>query len=726
LMSRIVAAAAIRGAHAIVEECAAFIGRAVKEKGREAKVELPETAYSLPFLYALLGEEVKQVGDMPPILEYARGLLHEPPSESVWLPYLGPTLDAGIATLFAEEMIVALRYLYGMEPQHGCNGFFTDTIMRTLGIQLVDGRMPGFAAILGAAPDSKTAVKIVRELQKRSILVFAGSSSNGTSIIDQLVQENVQMGWEPYIVPYGRDTVSAIYPLDWAIRAALTFGGLRKGQARECLLYCKDRVFAFGLALGPLDDLKYATGAGAINMGFPVIADTDIPEIRPTGICTYEHLVKVLDYEKLVPAAIQVRGVKVKVQEVGIPVPYSPAFEGEVVRRESMHVQMGQKYSKAVEYLRMRELDQVEDGKTEIIGPDIDSVETGGAMPLAILVDVAGRRMQKDFEPILERRFHSYINQAMGISHIGQRNICWYRVSTEAFQKGFRLRDFGRILHFMLHEEYGKIVDKVGITILSREADVERVLMEAIPAFGDRDARVEGMTDESVGHFYSCTLCQSFAPNHLCIISPERLGLCGAYNWLDGKASHEINPRGPNQPVRKGECLDPVKGIFKGVNEAVKLYSHGHLEQFTIYSLMDTPMTSCGCFECIMAIMPEVNGVMIVNREYPEMTPCGMKFTTLAGAVGGGQQTPGFLGIGRLYITSRKFIVAEGGLKRIVWMPRMLKDDVRPRFEKRAKEEGVPDLLDKIADESVGSTVEEIAGFLQKTGHPVLSMPPLM
>ena len=725
-MSKIVATAAIRGAHKIVGECESFLDRAIREKGKEAKVEFPETAYFLPMIYALLGEEVKQVGDMGPILQYTKGLLHEVPSDAVWLPYLGHTLDAGIATLFAEEMIMALRYLYGTEPQKDCNGFFTDTIMRTLGIQLVDGRMPGFAAILGAAPDSKTAVKIVRELQKRSILIFAGSSVNGTSIIDQLIAENVQMGWEPYVVPYGRDTVSAIYPLDWAVRSALTFGGLRKGQARECLMYCKDRVFAFGLALGELDDLKYATGAGAINMGFPIIADTEIPEIRPTGITTYEHLVKELDYDKIVPTCIQIRGVKVKVQEIDIPVPYSAAFEGEVVRKESMRVQMGQKYSKAVEYLRMRDLDDVVDGQVDVVGPDIDAAEAGGAMPLAILVDVAGRKMQKDFEPILERRFHSYINMAMGVQHIGQRNICWYRVGTETFEKGFRLKDFGRILHYKLHEEYGKIVDKVAVKVFTKLEDVDRVLGDAAVAFRERDARVEGMTDESVGNFYTCTLCQSFAPNHLCIISPERLGLCGAYNWLDGKASFEINPRGHNQPVPKGETMDAAKGIFTGVNEAVKLHSHGHLEQFTIYSLMDTPMTSCGCFEAIMAIIPEANGVMVVNREYPEMTPVGMKFTTLAGAVGGGQQTPGFLGIGRLYITSRKFISAEGGMKRIVWMPKMLKEDVRARFEKRAQEEGIPDLLDKIADESVGSTTEEILPFLQKVGHPALSLPALM
>jgi acetyl-CoA synthase len=538
--------------------------------------------------------------------------------------------------------------------------------------------------------------------------------------------EGVQMGWEPYIVPYGRDTISAIYPLDWAIRSALTFGGLKKGQARECLMYCKERVFAFGLTLGEVDDLKYATGAGAINMGFPIIADTDIPEIRPTGITTYEHIVVEKDYDKIVPTCIQVRGVKVKVQEIAIPVPYAAAFEGEVVRREAMHVQMGQKYSKAVEYLKMVDMDKIEDGKVEVIGPDIDSVKTGEAMPLAILCEVGGRKMQKDFEPILERRFHAFINMAMGIQHIGQRNIAWYRVSTEAFQKGFRLADFGKILHYMLHEEYGKIVDKVQVKIYTKLEDVEKIWTEAMAGFADRDARVEGMTDESVPHFYTCTLCQSFAPDHLCIISPERLGLCGAYNWLDGKASYEINPRGHNQPVLKGEAIDPVKGIFSGVNEAVKLHSHGHLEQFTIYSLMDTPMTSCGCFEAIMAIVPEANGVMVVNREFPDMTPCGMKFTTLAGAVGGGLQTPGFLGIGRLYLTSRKFISAEGGMKRIVWMPKMLKEQMRERLDKRAQEEGIPQFLDMIADESVGSTMEEILPFLEKVGHPALTMPAMM
>ncbi|MFH1355283.1 MAG: CO dehydrogenase/CO-methylating acetyl-CoA synthase complex subunit beta, partial [Candidatus Omnitrophota bacterium] len=274
-MSKIVAEAAIRGAGQILKQASSFLDKAIKEKGESQKVEFPETAFYFPLANALLGAKVQTLKDVGPILKHAESLLPQLPSDKIWLPYLGDALNAGMSALFSEEIIVALRYLYQEEPQKDCNGFFTDTIMRSLGIQLVDGRMPGFAAILGAAPDNKTAVQIVRELQQRNILAFVGSSSNGRSIIDQLLEENVQMGWDNYIVPYGRDTISGIYALNWAIRSALTFGGLKAGDAQKCLLYTKERVFAFGLVLGPLDDIKYATGAGAISMGFPIIADSD-------------------------------------------------------------------------------------------------------------------------------------------------------------------------------------------------------------------------------------------------------------------------------------------------------------------------------------------------------------------------------------------------------------------------------------------------------------------
>ncbi|MBI3008411.1 MAG: CO dehydrogenase/CO-methylating acetyl-CoA synthase complex subunit beta, partial [Candidatus Omnitrophica bacterium] len=520
--------------------------------------------------------------------------------------------------------------------------------------------------------------------------------------------------------------ITGIYPLNWAIRSALTFGGIKPGKARECLLYTKARVFAFGLALGEVDDLKYATGAGAMNMGFPVIAYTEIPEIKPSGICTFEHLVRELDSKKIVPRCIEVRGVKVKIEKIPIPVPYAAAFEGETVRKEQMYVQFGGKYSTAFEYLKGKGLDEVEDGKLQIIGPEIDDVKEGDAMPLGILIEVAGRKMQIDFEPILERQIHRYLNCAMGIFHMGQRDMNWLRISKDAKKSGFKIYHFAEILRAKILDEYGAIVDKVQVTLYTKDEDVKRLLPVAQKAYDERDARIGSMTDESVDTFYSCTICQSYAPNHVCIISPERLGLCGAYNWLDGKAAYEIRPTGGNQPVVKGEVIDPLKGQWKGVNAFVYAKSNSAIERFNAYSMIEDPMTSCGCFECIVAIIPEANGIMIVNREYPGETPCGMKFTTLAGSVGGGAQTPGFLGVGRLYITSKKFISANGGLKRVVWMPKELKEAIKDRIIARANEIGEPGLYDKIADETSATTSEELVPFLEKVGHPALTMESLL
>ncbi len=730
-MSKIVAAAAIRGSHDIVGRADKRLISAIAEFGEDHEVGFPETAFYLPMACALLGAEVETLGELREVVDYTKSLLQPEPSDSVWLPYLAGALDAGIATLLGEEAIKALDYLYGLAPDDGWHGFISDTILRSLGIQLVDGRMPGFAAVVGAAPTVEIAEYIIRELQKRSILTFLIGNHEGQTMRDQLLEagvltnailEDPGSGWDIYIVPLGPDTESIIYALNWAIRGALTFGGLKKGDWKGCLHYTRAHIFAFGLGLGTIDDLKYASGAGAINMGFPVIADTEIPEIRPTGVCTYEELVRELDHNRIVQTCIDVRGVKVSVREVNVPVPVAAAFEGEVIRREDMHIEFGSKYSTAVEYLRMIDGDQVTDGKVEVHGPDIDTVDEGGALPLGLLIEVAGRKMQKDFEPILERQTHTAINHAMGIFHMGQRDMAWLRVSKAAFKAGWRLQHFGEVIIAHLKNEFGVIVDKAQVTVTSVDEEAKQLQELARPAYLERDERIAGMTDESVDLFYSCTLCQSYAPNHVCVISPERLGLCGAYNWLDGRAAYEMNPHGPNQPVEKGRIIDRVKGEWESINKFVYENSHRTVERVCLYSLMDAPMTSCGCFECIMAVLPEVNGFMIVNREYTGTTPLGITFSTLAGSVGGGHVTPGFLGVGRRYVISPKFISADGGLPRLVWMTKEMKQDLAEGLKQRGEDLGMADLPDKIATEEDATTIDELMEFLAQVEHPALTM----
>ncbi len=606
-MSKIIASAAIRGAHKYVAEAEQKLAEAIAAYKPEKKIGFPNTAYYLPLILALTGLKVETLQDCQEALRYAKELLPPIPEERLWLPYLGDALDAGIATLIAEEIIEALRYLDpSYKPEPPWLGFTDDTILRTQGIKLVDGRMPGFAACVGALPTNKDAVELARALQERNILVFIAGDSNGRSMAEQLADEGIDMSWDTFLVPYGKPVSAAVFALNFAARAAMTFGGIKPGSfdaARKILLYNKERVFAFVLALGAdpnvdstgqlLTDEKYATAAGAINFGFPVIADVPIPQILPRGICTYEHVVSGVSLDKIVSKAIEVRGLKIKVSKIPIPVPYGAGFEGERVRKENLYVEFGGKYSTAFELLRARPMDEVEDGKIELIGPDIDQAREGEAMPLGVIVDVAGRNLKTDFEPVLERRIHHFISCINGVMHIGQRDIPWVRISKEAYEKGFRLKHYGEVLVAKFKEDFGALVDKVQVKIVTDQAQVEALLKEAREIYRARDERVMGMKDEDVDTFYSCILCQSYAPNHVCIVTPQRLGLCGAYTWLDCGASYEMDPHGPNKPVPKGLCLDPVLGEWQGVNEYVRVASNGNLERVSMYSIMQDPQTSC-------------------------------------------------------------------------------------------------------------------------------------
>jgi len=732
-MSRLVAFAAIQGAYNIVAKTEGSFQRAMDKYGPNQPLAFPNTAYYLPVIYSILGIKVEKLADAEIVLNRCKQLLPPHIKGKIHVPYLGHTLDAGMAAILAEEIGEAIRYVEdpGFYLQgEDCDlengklwlGAADDVIMRKRGVEFVDGSAPGFAAIVGAAPTPEIAKDIVEDYQRKNLYIFLCANQNGTTCAQQLVQAGVQIGWGTRIVPFGPDISAAVFALGFANRAAMAFGGVQPGDYRTVLKYNKDRIFAFVNALGEVNAEWAANAAGAINWGFPTIADTDIPEILPTGICTYEHVVANVLHDHMTAKSIEVRGLKVTVTEVPVPVSYGPAFEGERVRKDDVYLECGGGKTLCCELVQIAEMDAVEDGRVEVVGPDIKDVKPGSRLPLAVVVEVAGRKMQADYEPILERQIHHLINYAQGIMHIGQRDIAWYRISKQAVEKGFTLEHLGKILHAKYHQDFGAIFDKCQVKIYTEEAKVLETLPLAQHAYKIRDDRVEGMTDETTDIYYSCTLCQSFAPTHVCVISPERTGLCGAYNWLDCKASYEINPTGPNQPIEKGETLDSRYGNWKGVNDFVYKASRQSISSYNFYSLVYDPMTTCGCCECIAAVLPLCNGVMTVNRDYNGMTPCGMKFTTLAGTIGGGNVTPGFVGHSKYNITQRKYIAGDGGFQRLVWMPKMLKEELRDRLIKRGEEIGVPGFIDMIATEEQGVTEEEIMAFLDSVGHPALSM----
>jgi acetyl-CoA synthase len=736
-MSKLIAFAAIQGGYKVVAEAEGRLNKALQTYDASTKIGFPNTAYYLPVIYSLTGLKVETIEDLKKPMEFARGLLPPHIKLKNWLPYLGPLLDAGMAGIFSYEIMEALRYLDDPDfyiPQEDPDvengklwvGPADDTILRKRGVEFVDGSAPGFAAMVGAAPNAEIAKMIVEDYQKKSLYIFCAANHNGKTLVEQCLEAGMQIGWNTRIVPFGPDISSAVFALGFANRAAMAFGGVQPGDYKKILKYNKDRIFAFVNALGDVGTEWGVAAAGCVNWGFPTLADTEIPEILPTGICTYEHVVAPVAYEDMCQRSVEVRGLKVNVTEIDIPCAFGPAFEGERVRGADLHAQCGGGKTQCTELVKMANMNEIEDHKVEIIGPDIDGIKEGETFPLGIFVQIAGREFQEDFEPIMERQIHHLINYIQGIMHIGQRDISWVRISKAAIEKGFTLKDIGEVLYAKFHQDFTKIVDKVQVTLYTNPEDVDKMTAIARENYLARDARVDKMTDDDVETYYSCTLCQSFAPSHVCTVSPERTGLCGAYNWMDCKAAYEINPTGPNQPIEKGECLDPKLGQWKGVNEFVNKASRGAISKYNLYSMVHDPMTTCGCCECIAALLPACNGVMTVGRDYTGETPCGMKFTTLAGVMGGGASSPGFVGHSKHNITQGKFILGDGGLLRMVWMPKMLKEEIKDRLVARAEQMGVPGFYDMIADETVGITEEEILPFLQEKGHPALTMDPIV
>lgn len=686
-----------------------LLNQAIKEFGENTPVCYPDTAYKLPVITALSGEEVKTLKDLVPILNRIR-------TEKIKKDYtLEGAKTSGEAAFYAAEIIEALRYLNGQNPHvEPWTGFLTDPVLRKFGIQLVDFTIPGVAVIIGKAKDSKAAAKLIKELQSKGMMLMLCNE-----IIEQLLEENVKLGIDYIAFPLGNFT-QAIHAVNFALRAGLAFGGIAPGNKEAQLDYQRRRVRAFVLALGEQDEVRIAAEFGAIMLGFPVITDQLLEEESP------DWYVYQPDYDKIVPYALELRGIKLKIVDIPVPVTIGPAFEGETIRKADAYVEFGGGRTTAFEHVKMVGQYEIEDGKITVIGPEIDDVEEGSKLPLGIFVKIYGRKMQEDFESVLERRVHYFINYGEGLWHVAQRDLCWLRISKDAHAKGFKIKHFGEILIAKYKSEFPAIVDRVEVELYTDKELVEQKIKDARASYAKRDERMRGLTDESVEEFYTCLLCQSFAPNHVCVVSPERVGLCGAVSWLDAKASFEITPTGPNQPIIKGPALDEQKGSWKSVNDIVFSASNRTLDEVALYTLMETPMTSCGCFEAIMAMVPEANGLMITTREHTGMTPCGMTFSTLAGSVGGGVQSPGFMGIGKKYVISKKFIKADGGLARIIWMPKALKDFLKDDFIKRSVEEGLgEDFIDKVADESIGTSSEEILPYLEEKGHPALTMDPL-
>ena len=692
------------------ERTVAAIDAAIATYGEAEPVAFPDTAYSLPCYHSITGVKITNLGEMKAAMATIKGMMTRNPR-------LHDVFESGVASALCAEFLEALKYLHGATPYAEPEmGHLTDAFVRNLGVPLVTGDIPGVAVIIGGAEDPAETVALAKSYQAQGILVTLTGDA-----VKHCNDAGMKLGESVRVCPLGYEMQSVIHIVSVALRAALIFGNITPGDTKALYKYTMDRVKAFVNAYKPLSDEIVSYGAGAICLGFPVVSNETENMFRVPM-----SLIQQLDTEKWNATSLEARQIKLKITKIDIPVSFATAFEGEIIRRGDMQVEVDGSRVDCFELVQTKDAADVEDHKIEVVGPEIDEIPAGSKISLSYTVEVAGKAMQPDFESVMERKIHAWINCIEGVMHTGQRDMIRIRISKADFEAGFKFKHIGEVLYAKVKSEFEAVVDKCQVKIVVDAEKNAELRAHANEIFNARDARLSSMTDESVDEFYTCIMCQAFSPSHVCIVTPERLGLCGAVSWLDAKATKELDPAGPCQPIVKEGCQDERLGRYDSMDAAVNKYSQGAVERITLYSLFQDPMTSCGCFECICGVEPCSMGVVITCREHAGVTPLGMSFSEMASMTGGGVQTPGFMGHGKHFISSKKFIAAEGGPGRIVWMPKMLKDQMKDRLDATALEMyGVENFTDMIADETIcQEDPEQLLEFLGNVGHPVLGMEP--
>ena len=396
-----------------------------------------------------------------------------------------------------------------------------------------------------------------------------------------------------------------------------------------------------------------------------------------------------------------------------IPVDVGIIYEGERIRGRDMQFELGgPREDHKFELVQSLGLEEIEDGKVEIVGGDMSELTVGTNIPFGMVIYVAGKEIEKDLEGVIERRIHEYVNFIEGFMHLNQRYDIQLRLSKKSYEKGFNSFKLMAEVLMRLYKSEMPFIEKIQITFITEPGLVKDWYGKSIEIYESRDARARGMSDDEVEVFYGCSLCQSFAPTHLCVITPQRYANCGAISWFDGRATAKVDPKGPVFEIPKGELIDPVSGEYEGVNQVIREKSLGEIERVQLYTAFGYPHTSCGCFEGCAFYIPEMDGYGVVHRNFKGETVNGLNFVTISDLTAGGRQVDGFHGLSIEYMRSPKFMQADGGWDRVVWMPHEVKE--------RILEFIPPEIVDKIPTENDVSSLEELKGWLTEKGHPTV------
>jgi acetyl-CoA decarbonylase/synthase complex subunit beta len=238
----------------------------------------------------------------------------------------------------------------------------------------------------------------------------------------------------------------------------------------------------------------------------------------------------------------------------------------------------------------------------------------------------------------------------------------------------------GRALTALIRYEFPRLT-RVAVELVFDPARLAALAPAGRAELAQRARETEAANEEEMDEFVTCTGCSPFAPDHVCVLTPQRPPQCGRpyemiktgalYGYDDMTHIHHRRGQGGLNSFgacRRGRAINAAAGEWEGVNQAVGRLSGGRTTRVQLHSLAVAPHTGCGCFRliCFRMAQPAPN-IGIMDSKFDGRAPDGRTWRDLHYALGG-KQAPGLAGGAFAYLKSPKFLAGDGGWESVAWV----------------------------------------------------------
>lgn len=628
------------------------------------------TEYPFPIFYALKG---KSKPSLEEIRASKKNLAHSDAagSDLLWL-----------AELIETENIGKTKFFVG------------DDALRDFSLSL--NNSPGWAFLLGKVEDKTQLFSLIETLIANRWAAWGNKIFVGGDATKTLTESK----YAKNVFSFGFSEQSTVYFAQMLVRHALIYGRVSPGDQHALSHFIEDYTPGVIFVLGELTEIEKSLVQELLTLGVPaatVKKDFGLTgKVKvaktPRGMVTYTS--KLSNIRKKYDAGFYQK------MKIKLPIPVHWSYAAEKLQEEDIYIRLEDPLS----FLLIKPGKGIKKDCVEAVGKL--SLSEKGSYPFSVLIELGNKKIDKAMTQYLESLVPSAINEAEGLkSRIDSQSVFSIHIAKKAIDNGFKIEHLGKLVLAGLRHQ-APAIGPMKVTLILKRKIIERLHSEVEEYRLERKEEIMKATEENVPVFYSCIRCRASSLAHACIITPERPAICGWGGWLRAKTRAIVEPNSRYRIIEKGECLDPMRGEYSGVNKSVAELTEGRVNRIFLHSIFDYPHTCCSCFLSLAFYIPEVDGIGIMSRGFKGTAPNGMTWTKLAN-MAAGRQTPGIAGFSPDYLRSSKFLQADGCFKRVVWMNSILKkkvEDILPMS-----------LRDRIATEKDVQTMEELKKFLKGT-----------